>query len=332
MTFGHPYLLLGLLAVPLAAIGYRVLDVRRARRTVAWSRPAMLPNIVRRPPHRLGSLPAVLFLLGLAFLLVGFARPQKRLHTSTSNAPTIVLAFDTSGSMAATDVAPTRLRAARSLAIQFLDELPSTYRVAVVAFADQVRLLVAPTFDHKLVISKLPTEVTPLGATAIGDGINYAVATAAAAAGQNNPVGVYRPGSVLVFSDGAQTAAGTTPAEAAVSALIDYVPVDTVAFGTPKGLVTQPATVNGVKTTTEIPVPVEPTNLKLVSKQAHGMFFDGAAVAKSPALLKGVYANLRTYTTPGRSTRDLSAITAGAALVLVLAAMGLSGLWYGRVA
>jgi hypothetical protein len=182
------------------------------------------------------------------------------------------------------------------------------------------------------VISKLPTQVTPLGASAIGDGINYAVATAAAAAGQNNPVGVYRPGSVLVFTDGAQTAAGTTPEEAAVSALIDYVPIDTVVVGTAKGLVTQPATVNGIKTTTEIPVPVQPAILKLVSQQAHGTSFDGAVVAKSPALLKGVYGNLRTYTTPGRHTRDLSAVTAGVALVLILAAMGLSGFWYGRVA
>jgi len=332
VSFGHPYLLLALLAVPLAAVGYRLLDVRSRRRTAAWSSAAMLPNIVRRPPRRLGSLPAALFLLGLVFLLVGFARPQKRLHTSTSNAPTIVLTFDVSGSMAATDVAPTRLRAARAVAVQFLDELPSKYRVAVVTFADRVRLLVPPTLDRKAVIAKLPTTVTPLGASAIGDGINYAVAVSASAAGQDNPVGVYRPGAVLLFSDGAQTAAGTTPTEAAVSALVDYVPVDTVAFGTPKGLVTQPATVNGVKTTTEIAVPVQPAALKLVSQQAHGTAFDGAAVAKSPAALDSVWSNLRTYTSPGRKTRDLSAITAGIALGFILAGMGLSGLWYGRVA
>ncbi len=332
MSFGHPYLLLALLVLPLVVAGYRVLDVRRARRTAAWSRPAMLPNIVRRPPHRLGNLPAVLFVLGLAFLLVGFARPQKRLHTSSGNAPTIVLTFDVSGSMAATDVAPTRLRAARAVAVQFLDELPSSYRVAVVTFADQVRLLVPPTFDRAALIAKLPEKVTPLGASAIGDGINYAVAVSAAAAGQNNPVGVYRPGAVLLFSDGAQTAAGTTPAEAAVSALIDYVPVDAVAVGTPKGLVTQPATVNGVKTTNEISVPVQPTTLQLVSQQAHGRFFDAAAVAKSPSLLDGVWTNLRSYSAPVPKTRDLSAIAAGAALALILAGIGLSGLWFGRVA
>ena len=74
-------------------------------------------------------------------------------------------------------------------------------------------------------------------------------------------------------------------------------------------------------------------SLKAAVADIHGgTAFDGAAVAKSPAALDSVWSNLRTYTSPGRKTRDLSAITAGIALGFILAGMGLSGLWYGRVA
>ena len=125
MTFASPYLLFGLIAVPLAAIGYRILEGRRTRRAAPWSRQAMLPNIVRRPERKLTYAPEALFLIGLTFLLVGFARPQRVHSNALPQAPTVVLAVDVSGSMDATDVAPTRLRAARAVAVQFLHELPA---------------------------------------------------------------------------------------------------------------------------------------------------------------------------------------------------------------
>ena len=158
MTFADPNLLFALLAVPLAAIGYLMLERRRARRSRRWSRGALLPNIVRRRWRRFGYVPALLFLLGLIFLLVGFARPQRVLGDASAGAATVVLTFDTSGSMAADDAQPTRIRAARKVAIQFLNELPSKYRVAVVTFANKVHLAVPPTFDRKARACRAPEE------------------------------------------------------------------------------------------------------------------------------------------------------------------------------
>ena len=113
--------------------------------------------------------------LGLTFLLVGFARPQRAISsTGRGVGPTVVLAFDVSGSMAARDIQPTRLRAARELAIRFLNKLPSSYEVAVVTFGNKVRLTVPPTFDRADVIAHLPKTVTPLSGTSIGDGISAA--------------------------------------------------------------------------------------------------------------------------------------------------------------
>jgi Ca-activated chloride channel homolog len=286
---------------------------------------------VRRPSRRAGYAPAVLLLLGLTFLLVGFARPQRVVAGAQGGAPTIVLAFDTSGSMAADDVQPTRLRAARSVAIEFLKDLPAKYRVAVVTFGNNPHLAVAPTFDRRQVLTRLPTAVTPLAGTATGDAISFSVAVIVSATGQSQAGGLYRPGAVLVLSDGTQTAGGTTPKEAAVSALVDFVPVSTIAFGTPTGIVVQPTTVNGRPTSTQIPVPAEPTTLRTISQQTHGSFFTAASVAQSPAQLAKVYANLRSHTTPGHRKHELSAAAGGVALVLILAGIGLSGLWFGRV-
>jgi Ca-activated chloride channel family protein len=332
VTFAAPQLLFGLVAVPLAAVGYLMLERRRARRSVAWSRQAMQPNIVLRSPRRPGYVPAGLFLIGLSFLLVGFARPEQVLGTLSEGAATIVLTFDVSGSMAAHDVRPTRIRAARHLAIQFLNELPPKYRVAVVTFADNPQLVVAPTLDRKSVIARLPTVATPRGGTAVGDAIGYAVAVVAAAAGQPGPGGLYRPGAVLLLSDGGQNAGGTTPEEAAVSALVDYIPIDSIAVGTSKATVTQLVKIDGQLFPNQIPVPVDPTTLRQVSRQTGGTFFTAASLAQSAAPLKKVYENLRSYSSPGRRTHELSTPTAGVALVFMLAGIALSGLWFGRVA
>ncbi len=292
----------------------------------------MLPNIVRRPSQRLGRLPGVLFLLGLTFLLVGFARPQRVLDGVDSVAPTVVLTFDVSGSMAADDVQPTRIRLARSIAVRFLHGLPASYRVAVVTFGGKVRLLVPPTFDRERVLAGLPTAVTPRSATAIGDAVSAAVAVIGTATGQSQPGGLSRPGAVLLLSDGAQTAAGTTPAEAAVVAVADDVPVDTIAVGTRSGSVTQASNAGGRRTSSLIPVPVQPTTLRTLSQQTGGLFFDAGPVARAPSALAGVYEGLRSHTTPTGRTHELSTAAAEIAFGFILAGVVLSGLWYGQVA
>jgi Ca-activated chloride channel family protein len=332
VTFASPYLLFGLVAVPLAAIGYWIINRRRARRSAPWSRQAMLPNIVRRPSRRLTHVPFALFLIGLTFLLVGFARPERVFDNALPQPPTIVIAMDVSGSMDAADVAPTRIRAARDVAAAFVHRVPSKYRIALVTFGSKVQLLVAPTLNHGSVIAKLPRAVTPRSATGIGDAVSHSVAVIVNAAGKTGRSGLYRPGAILLLSDGGQTAGGTTPQEAAVSALVDYIPVDTIVFGTPKGNVTQPVKLNDLVTSAQFPVPVQPVTLQTMSQQTNGTFFEGADVAASPDALKVVYKNLHSNTARGHRTHALNQIATLVAFVFVLAGLGLSGLWFGRVA
>jgi Ca-activated chloride channel family protein len=328
VSFASPWLLLGLLAIPLAAAGYLWLDRRRARRSTAWSRSAMQPNVVRQPRRGLRHVPAVLFLLGLTFLLVGFARPQRFHSTAGRGAPTIVLTFDTSGSMAADDVAPTRIDAAHTAAVRFLRRLPARYRVAVLTFADKVRVVVEPTFDRRLAIAKVPDAVTPKGGTGLGDAINQSVSVAVGAVGKSVPGDPYPPAAVLLVSDGKQTNVGTDPSDAAQQALSAGIPVDTLSVGTEGGSVDQPITAGGQTSIQTIPVPVDAATMRGVSQVTGGKFFRLGSATN----LKKVYENVGAHTSHGRAARELSVAAAAAALVFVLAGVALSGFWFGRVA
>src|SRR5262245_33232187 len=157
MSFAAPYLLLTLLAVPLAALAYLWFERHRERRAANWANPALVPNLVERPSPRLRHLPAALFLVGLSFLLVAFARPEATI-TSEREGATVVLAIDTSGSMATPDVKPTRLLAARNASLTFLQELPAKYRVALEVFTDHPAVIVPPTYDRTKIVPLLPAK------------------------------------------------------------------------------------------------------------------------------------------------------------------------------
>ncbi len=328
MTFAAPYLLLGLIAVPFVAVGYWILEGRRTQRASAWSKQAMLPNIVHRPSERLRYIPAVLFLLGFTFLLVGFARPE-RVSNSVKSGAAVVLAFDVSGSMAANDVQPTRIMAAHNAAIQFLNELPSKLQVAVISFADKVTVLVAPTTNHAKVIAGLPTAVTPEGGTAIGQAITAALSVAVQAAGKSHPGDPHPPAAIVILSDGAQTDPGIKPQDAAAKARSVGIPIDSISLGTANGQVTQTLKLQGGQTETKkIPVAVDPTTLQVVSHLTGGQFFKAASAPQ----LTSIYKNLGSHTSKARSTHEWSAWATGLALAFVLGGIVLSGIWFRRLA
>ena len=180
LTFGSPYLLLFLLAVPAAIVGYWLLERRRRTHAAAWASSGLLPNMVSRP-GALRLIPTILFLVGASFLLVGFARPEGR-FTQTQAGATIVVAIDVSGSMAATDVKPSRLGAADAVVASFVKALPASYRVALLTFAQNYAIKVPPTFDHEEIIKALPTTTVYEG-TAISDAIDGAIKAAVLSAG-----------------------------------------------------------------------------------------------------------------------------------------------------
>ena len=203
MSFSHPILLLCLLAVPVAVGAYLWFDGRRDSRAAVWAAPALLPNMIARPPAWRRHLPTALLLAGVTLLLVGFARPEATITVKRQDA-TVVLVLDVSGSMAASDSKPTRLAAARVAAKKYLDALPKGHRMSLITFSDHTTLSVPPSHDLTRVRAALDRARTGPQGTALADAVSRAVAVAKAVPvkpGSKRP-----PAVIVVFSDGGQTA------------------------------------------------------------------------------------------------------------------------------
>lgn len=320
MSFSSPALLLFLVAVPAAAAGWWWLEQRREQRSASWATPALLPNMVERPPPLRRYLPTALLLAGVTLLLVGFARPQATFSVKRQEA-TVVLVLDVSGSMLARDSHPTRLRAAKNLALRYVDELPSGYRMSLVQFSDHTAVTVAPTHDLTLVRSGIEKAKAGPQGTALADAALRAVTVAHTV--QGNQKGVRPPAVVVLFSDGGQTAGRVTPRQAAAKARQAGIPITTVALGSPDGVVLQPLQ-NGY--TERIQVPIQPASLQLLAQSSGGRFVRGVAAADP----KRTYAELGSRVGRQDKKIEITAAAAGGGIVFMLAGAVLSGLWFRR--
>ena len=148
MPFTSPLALLGLLFIP-AVLAMYLLKLRRDERivpsTLLWTR--LVSDVEANAPwQRLRrSLLLLLQLLLVAILSVLAARPF--LERPAGLARDIVLVLDTSASMAATDVTPNRLEAAKAAALDALRDLPTGGRVSVVTADRTARIVVNETSD-----------------------------------------------------------------------------------------------------------------------------------------------------------------------------------------
>jgi len=321
MSFGIPLLLLCLLAVPVAVGGLWVLDSRRRRRATDWAPAALLPNMTTRPSPVRRHLPAALTLVGVALLLVGFARPKASFHIKAQEA-TLVLVLDRSGSMAANDARPTRFAVAKSIVQRFLAKAPSGYRVGLVTFSDHVAVSASPTHNVGVVTAALARAHTGPQGTALADAVVRAVRVASAVHG--SVAGHRPPAAVVVLSDGGQTTGRVTPQQAAARARQARIPVSTILIGTPDGVVQQQLK-GGF--TERIQVPAVPQALEALARGSGGRFPGGPAAVD----VAGLYDELGTRTGKRRKTVEVSAAAAGGGLAFVLAGGLLSGLWFRRI-
>jgi Ca-activated chloride channel homolog len=319
ITFVWPLMLLTLLLVPLAVVGYVLIQRRRVKYAARFTNLNLLANVVDRSPGWRRHLPPAFALAALSALLVCLARPQTT-EAIPRKRTTVVLAIDVSGSMAATDVSPTRLAAAREAAKTFLDQLPKGVRVGVVSFSSIAQVVTPATDNRNLVVAALDS-LRPGGGTAIGDAIQRSVAVGKAARGAAG--GKRRPFSILLLSDGANST-GLPPLQGASLARKAKAPVYTIALGTPNGVVRQVDEFGQVRT---IPVPPDPDTLRRVAEQTSGRFFG----APSEQDLKAVYERLSARVGFIEVRHEVSYAFAGAAAALLLAAGTLSALWFGRI-
>ncbi|MEJ2719185.1 MAG: hypothetical protein P8182_18970 [Deltaproteobacteria bacterium] len=118
MSFIWPAMLVLLFLIPLFAALYMRLQRRRRRLGAGYGQFGLAQEMAGR---RLGArrhIPPTLFLASLTILLIALARPQAAVSLPRVEG-TVMLAFDVSGSMAADDLKPTRMEAAKTAALDF---------------------------------------------------------------------------------------------------------------------------------------------------------------------------------------------------------------------
>jgi Ca-activated chloride channel family protein len=302
VTFQQPLLLLALLLVPLVAA--LVVWWRRRRPAAGVPYPDLDVIALAEPrPRRRRHLPLALALLALTALVFALARPEVFRDEPRERA-TIMLAIDVSGSMAATDVDPDRLRAAQDAARTFADEVPRRYQVGLVSFSGSANLLVAPTTD-RAALDRAIEGLSADGATAVGEAIATSLqAIRATQTGLADDSGRLEAARIVVLSDGATTV-GIPPALAAQDAEAAGVPVFTVSLGTPDGILA-----NGQ------PVPPDSEGMRSIAEITGGDFFE----SEDAASVSAVYERLGSFIGTERVRSEVTAWPAGlAALLLVLA-------------
>lgn len=320
MSFASPYLLVGLVLVPLLLVAYVIVQRRRVKYALRFTNLPLLANVVDRAPRWRRHIPPLLVLTALAALIVGVARPQVAVAVPREEG-TVILAIDRSGSMLATDVEPSRMAAARAAAATFIKGLPKGFKVGLVSFSDQADVVLPPTADHDAAVKALSTLQADNG-TALGDAITRSVDLGLTSLSTKT----VKDGSlvVLLLSDGASTTGDATPLEAAATAAKAKVPVYTVALGTDEGTITVTGQ-DGVDRVYR--VPPDPDTLAAVAEQTGGKFF----AAPDADSLQSVYSRIGSQVGTEIEQRELTAVLTGAGAVLLLSGSALSLAWFNRL-
>jgi Ca-activated chloride channel family protein len=345
MSFQSPWMLLGLLVITAFVGVWLWAERRRARFAVRYTNLDVLATVVsgRSWPR---FVPAVILVLGLGTLVVGLARPHVE-RTLLREKATVILVVDTSRSMQAKDVEPTRLGAAQEALHNFIDQAPDGLRIGFVVFAGEAQVATPPTDDHELVETAITDidEFLVFGGTAIGDALQTAVllgrqvtdlvseegSTAAPAPSdstrslaqasepedeeseeQKSPV------SILFLSDGAQTRGLLQPLEGAQLAKDANFPVYTIALGTPDGVIERgPFGGFGQDSGERIPVPPDPVTLRAIAETTGGEFSE----ARDAEALEKAYADLGSQLRrePGESEITWVFLAIGGVLLLLAA-------------
>ena len=342
MSFQSPWMLLGLLVVAAFVGLWLWAERRRARYAVRYTNLDVLATVVSGRSW-LRFVPAAILVVGLGALVIGLARPHVERSLVREKA-TVILVVDTSRSMQAKDVKPTRLGAAQEALRLFLDQAPGDLRIGLVVFAGEAQVATPPTNDHELVETAITDidEFLVFGGTAIGDALQTAVllgrqvtdlvpeegSTAAPAPSRSTRSLAQAatpcpeepsPVSILFLSDGAQTRGLLQPLEGAQLAKDACFPVYTIALGTPDGVIERGpfGGIPGQDSGELIPVPPDPATLRAIAETTGGEFSE----ARTSDALERAYENLgsRLGREPGESEITWLFLAIGGVLLLLAA-------------
>jgi len=318
MNYLEPARLWLLLGAAGLAGAYVVMQRRRRQYAVRFTNIALLEAVAPKRPGWRRHATAVAFLLAVVGLVVAFARPTHDEKVPRERA-TVIVAIDTSLSMQADDVSPTRFVAAKAAAKAFVDQLPPKINVGLVSFDGNARLDVSPTTDRSKV-NKAIDRLQLNEGTAIGEAIFTALDAIRQQSVADDSATDVVPARIVLMSDG-KTTVGRANDLGVAAAQKAKVPVSTIAFGTDHGEITVP------QEPFPVPVPVDRGALQDVADQTGGSFFS----ATSASELQKVYANIGSSIGFDVEQREISTWFVGAALLALMATAAMSLTWFNRL-
>ncbi len=293
---------------------------------------------------------AMIFLLGLILFIISFARPRAVLMLPT-RMESVMLAIDTSGSMGAQDISPSRIAATQSAVTQFIAAQPPHVKIGIVTIASTAALSHPPTADRdslRNIVERLPLQT----GSALGSGILIALTELIPGTGidvqkilidadrpspptdTGRPLDMTRrpnaaarvaPGSnksfaIVLLSDG-QSNIGPDPIKMAQLAADFGVRIHTVGIGTPEGTVLK---AQGVS----MRVKLDESTLKKISDITLGDYYR----ASSAIDLQKIYASLSpSIRIQKYQATEVTALFIGLGLMLILGAVLVSLYRTGRV-
>jgi Ca-activated chloride channel homolog len=326
MSLADPSLLaLGLLVV--AALTWGAVAVSR-RRAAALASAGVAPARPGQGPGR-GRLSGVWFTIaGVAVLAIAIAGPTASVPVSHASG-TVILAMDVSGSMAATDVAPSRLAAAQRAALSFISAQPDSVDIGVVAFQQGGLEAALPAADHatpSAAVRRLRTG----GGTSLGDAILASLSAithktvSIGRDGSAPDIGFWPSATIVLFSDGQDQAGASGPdtslAAAASVAEKAGVHIDTVGVGTAGGTTVE---VDGYHLFTALNV----ATLTSISQATGGTYHPASDASE----LNGIASSINLRLTVSNEPLPLAGAFIALALVLLAAGAVLTVVRTGRV-
>ena len=314
MSFSSPVWLLGLALVPLAILAYAWSRRRAQRYAVRFPAVSTVRAAVAATPSWERHLPAALALAAVVLLVGALARPKVS-YSAPVNEGSIMLVTDHSGSMAANDVAPSRLAAAVAAANKFIDQLPATVRLGVIAFSSSADAVQAPVANHGAARAIINGQSAG-GGTDTGGALELALQLLHGSAAH------HAPSEIVLLSDGAANA-GPDPVAVSQAAKRERIPIFTVALGTPNGVLQNPGPFAA-----PVPVPPDPQLMQQIAQTSGGRAFN----AQSSDTLSSIYQDLGTKLGSVTRHREVTAWFAVGGLVLLAGAAAASVRGWGRLA
>jgi Ca-activated chloride channel homolog len=334
MSFLLPQALLTLLLIPLGVLAWVGMGRHRRNQAAAAGGLGFAAGAPVR--HRVRDrVPAALFLTGFIVLCIGLARPQAVLSLPHQEG-TVILAFDVSASMAADDLTPTRMDAAKQTARDFIAKEPPGVVIGIVAFTDSGLSVQLPTADQEALDTAVD-QLTPQRGTSLGLGIQAALqAIEVAEHGPANnyysnrspepteapppvPAGSHGSAVIVLLTDGDNNEE-PDPMAAAQLAADRGIRIDAVGIGSPAGTTVD---LGGYRVFTQLNEDL----LQQIASVTAGTYTDATSVAD----LQQVYSNLSEALVITPHPIEITAIFAGIALGLLALGAITAYAWLGRL-